>query len=534
MVSQNNKCNWSSPLRRYWSNVNVFTSSIAILVLLWDFFMYFNILFMRYFISTGAGESGTKGIILDALYYLVFFSFPLFGLLADVCVGRYRAIMAGIILCFVSLIFGGVGFVIYSFYANKTILLILYGIAYITGVSGYTSFKANIVQYNIDQLVGASADELSAVIYWHSVAVPISFTIFELGRCALSSDSFSLMAFIFGGMAISIVLVTHTFFKHKLENVSLIKNPIRLILRVLYYAKKHKYPENRSALTYWEEEVPSRLDLGKRKYGGPFTEEEVEDVKTVFRMLPLLIAVVGLTSTDEVYHWIMSGLIQKPQLKYGSCLISIEFGKFITSVVLFAFYLLLLQPLFTRYIPRMLLRIGAGLFFSLTTVLSKFIIFLFEASDATNAILFTTSWLIIPQILYGIAFALIIPATLEFTVAQSPVQMRGIMVGMWLASMGVGYLINVNPKYFFHCENEFICTSPYYYLTKSAVALLILVLFFVLAKWYKFRVRENEINVHRIAEDHYLRYMKQKDEYKAAGSNTSFNIDEEETQLYFE
>uniref|UniRef100_A0A1X7V432 Uncharacterized protein n=1 Tax=Amphimedon queenslandica TaxID=400682 RepID=A0A1X7V432_AMPQE len=52
---------------------------------------------------------------------------------------------------------------------------------------------------------------------------------------------------------------------------------------------KHKYPENRSALTYWEEEAPSRLDLGKEKYGGPFTEEEVEDVKTVFRMLPLFI-----------------------------------------------------------------------------------------------------------------------------------------------------------------------------------------------------------------------------------------------------
>uniref|UniRef100_A0A1X7SJY2 Uncharacterized protein n=1 Tax=Amphimedon queenslandica TaxID=400682 RepID=A0A1X7SJY2_AMPQE len=38
--------------------------------------------------------------------------------------------------------------------------------------------------------------------------------------------------------------------------------------------RKHKYPENRSALTYWEEEAPSRLDLGKNKYGGPFTEEE--------------------------------------------------------------------------------------------------------------------------------------------------------------------------------------------------------------------------------------------------------------------
>ena len=31
------------------------------------------------------------------------------------------------------------------------------------------------------------------------------------------------------------------------------------------------------------------MDNGKEKFGGPFTEEEVEDVKTVLRLLPLII-----------------------------------------------------------------------------------------------------------------------------------------------------------------------------------------------------------------------------------------------------
>ena len=57
-------------------------------------------------------------------------------------------------------------------------------------------------------------------------------------------------------------------------------NPYHLIYHVLKYAKKHKYPVQRSALTYWEDEIPSRIDLGKSKYGGPFTTEEVENVKT--------------------------------------------------------------------------------------------------------------------------------------------------------------------------------------------------------------------------------------------------------------
>uniref|UniRef100_A0A1X7UPW9 Uncharacterized protein n=1 Tax=Amphimedon queenslandica TaxID=400682 RepID=A0A1X7UPW9_AMPQE len=142
------------------------------------------------------------------------------------------------------------------------------------------NFTVNIIQYNIDQLIGASADELNSVIYWHILSEPLVLFLFYLLECLFYSIS---------GVSVSLVLVSHSFFKHKLENISLIKNPIKLIVRVLCYARKHKYPENRSALTYWEEEAPSRLDLGKDKYGGPFTEEEVEDVKTVFGMLPLFI-----------------------------------------------------------------------------------------------------------------------------------------------------------------------------------------------------------------------------------------------------
>ena len=55
----------------------------------------------------------------------------------------------------------------------------------------------------------------------------------------------------------------------------------------------YKCPENRSALTYWENEMPSRIDLGKKKYGGPFFEEIVEDVKTFWRIVTMLLATAG-------------------------------------------------------------------------------------------------------------------------------------------------------------------------------------------------------------------------------------------------
>ena len=40
-----------------------------------------------------------------------------------------------------------------------------------------------------------------------------------------------------------------------------------------------------SAFTYCEDELPSRMDLGKEKYGGPFTTEPVEDVKAFYGIL---------------------------------------------------------------------------------------------------------------------------------------------------------------------------------------------------------------------------------------------------------
>ena len=80
-----------------------------------------------------------------------------------------------------------------------------------------------------------------------------------------------------------------------------ISNPIKQLIQVLNYARKHTVPERHSALTYWEEDYPSRIDLGKFKNGGPFTVEEVEDAKTVLRLITLLLFV----AVSSVGNWIV-------------------------------------------------------------------------------------------------------------------------------------------------------------------------------------------------------------------------------------
>ena len=45
--------------------------------------------------------------------------------------------------------------------------------------------------------------------------------------------------------------------------------------------------------------VYSRIDLGKRKYGGPLTTEQVEDVKTFFQILVILVAIVFIMDITQ-------------------------------------------------------------------------------------------------------------------------------------------------------------------------------------------------------------------------------------------
>uniref|UniRef100_A0A1X7UME0 Uncharacterized protein n=1 Tax=Amphimedon queenslandica TaxID=400682 RepID=A0A1X7UME0_AMPQE len=146
-----------------------------------------------------------------------------------------------------------------------------------------TIVRVNILPFNIDQLIGSSSGELTAVLHWHNMG-PAIVNIITIHHIKII---YLLVASVF---CVAAVLVSHSLFNHYLDTTPVnTVNPVKLIVRVLCYARKHKYPENRSALTYWEEEAPSRLDLGKNKYGGPFTEEEVEDVKTVLRLIPLVV-----------------------------------------------------------------------------------------------------------------------------------------------------------------------------------------------------------------------------------------------------
>ena len=78
---------------------------------------------------------------------------------------------------------------------------------------------------------------------------------------------------------LSIGLIIDFYFHHKLIQEPVSTNPVSLIVRVMKYAARHKSPVQRNAFTYCENKLPTIEWI--MEYGGPFTTEEVEDVKTL-------------------------------------------------------------------------------------------------------------------------------------------------------------------------------------------------------------------------------------------------------------
>ena len=239
------------------------------------------------------------------------------------------------------------------------------------------------------------------------------------------------------GMTVSVVLITGYLYKYWLDTTSKIVNPVKHIGQVLNYARKNNYPRNHSALTYWEEDYPSRLDFGKEKYSGPFSVEQVEDVKTVLRLISLLISIVGLFCAREFTVNFFS--IPNKTSQFISCFVLNDSLYFSVAVVLILLYQLLIYPCFYKFIPSMLKRIGIGLTFTLLTTLYYVIMLACKDSLYLN----TTSYnaVVVPLILYGIACAFIIPTSLEFTIAQCPHEMREFLVGLGMQQLDLVVLL---------------------------------------------------------------------------------------------
>ncbi len=97
-------------------------------------------------------------------------------------------------------------------------------------------------------------------------------------------------------------------------------------------------------------------------------------------------------------------------------------------------------------------------------------------------------------------YVLLINGILEFLCAQSPYNMRGLLTGYItfhvFLSLSLNFLMNV-----------FLYTRYILYSISTSLSVIGLVLYCLLARWYKRRVRDEDYNAHRVVEEVYDRYL---------------------------
>ena len=242
---------------------------------------------------------------LSYAYVPVLVLLPVAGWIGDSLLGRYRAITVAIFLSAVTHLAIIISFVMLQF--DWTIpAFVIMCISLPAAVFGGGTFFISSLPFVIDQMIGASTDDIIAAIQWYCWAFAVGLAAKYLPICLsiiTQQQNILLLYLSLSFLSLSVVLMTDCLC-HKWLNVHYKKsNPFKIIFKVLNYARKTKYPERRSAFTYIDEEEPSRLDYGKHKFGGPFTEEEVEDVKTILRLLPLFLSGFGaLVASDLAYE----------------------------------------------------------------------------------------------------------------------------------------------------------------------------------------------------------------------------------------
>ena len=569
-------------------------SKAAILIMLWTAIIggiYYVFLGLAVILEIYKSKYGTNFSVYDSLIYailaLVMMFYPLSGFLADACCGRLKITIISLVILLICLIILLIGITLGNAINalshidkhNKGILitvaliafLILF--AFLIGLAGY---QANYIQLGLDQLFEAPSQYLGLFIHyatWAFQSGALSFIpIFYLALCSHNVELNKSLVLTFAILFVlsMAVLLLVSCVKRKWFHIEPgYQNPYKIVYGILKFAKSHKHPLQRSAFTFSENYIPSRLDFAKERFGGPFTTEQVENVKTFLRILLILFAlgpvfVLEVTASYLIFPLFGVHLLHQYTYHKEYCTnkfvweLMFESGTAMTvisTVILFPAYIWIIFCRLQRKLPNFFVRLRIGILLCLLGVVSLLITdvmghvlnrksfvnhtqCIFQATISSNGSLTYPSlnmhWevLIPPTLLLGLGPMLVIATTLEFISAQSPQSMKGLLVGVFFAIRGLFHFLNslviiplsLNQPW---ASKEMIehppvtnCGFVYLVLT-SVIGLIGLILFSLAAKRYKYRTRDEGMFRQYDVEEIYDRYIDQAMTDSYSHSNSS-------------
>lgn len=245
-------------------------------------------------------KSGEALTIYFAIKFLIYTMYPVTGFLADMYFGRYKVIRVGLCVAWV-----GSAFITLSIAITKaeslcdphehchSVIATLVIIGYLIMGAGLTGIRVNLIPFGADQLPDVSGGELSSYFYWYYFCITLGNLIGEGVFFFISKNSSLVYIFLTITITISIFLSTFIAFRHHWLIFPKSGNPLRLVLDVVKSSlERAKKPLQPSAFDVGMPK-PTLLDRARIKYGGSFTLEQVETVKTFFRLLVIVMSSIG-------------------------------------------------------------------------------------------------------------------------------------------------------------------------------------------------------------------------------------------------
>ena len=547
-------------------------------ILLWNFAV---LLAYKMFYDTSAimqvSESSLGPIVINVVITFVAVFSPLAGVLTDVKFSRYKVVLC----CSYALI----AELVLSF----LLLTLIIGISLATGKLNQQHFQVvripiylsltvlvgalvlicvvfliNAFQFGMDQLHDSSTEDHILYIHWYVWLYYTSTLVVNLTWNLLFYDthfvnyidgirlSGFVMLFVVIVAMISLIFVSMCVFRCRrvwflLESPRV--KPYALLCRVIRFAYRHKVPVNRSAFTYCEDEIPSRLDLGKFKYGGPFTTKQVEDVKAFLGVLKVILSLGPAFLLQTIIQAMLPPFSRHNNVFYfignrshqvhiegvaRHIILSNGLLSPLLVVLCIPLYLWFVRPRIVYLVPRMLQRIGMGMVLIVLSFLSTFAMDLvlhlkYEEVDCMfsgygnfyggSVVKFNNStplkvngeslyqnayFFAVQYVLSALINMLIDIAILEFICSQSPYSMKGVLFGVFFSTKsffeGLA-IVSILPFTSWH--TEVLSCGSVFYLVSVAVSLLELGLYFCVARRYKYRTVDEPSNEYRYAEDYY-------------------------------
>ena len=515
-----------------------------VFLLLWQFSV--NLSFSAVLSPSSYVKSSSPGfsLLLGLLTGIIFLLSPLVGFLADIKFGQYKVLLFSTFVVLLSTIIAaltiGSSLLIHDYNDTFHLFVALLFIGQFGLCCGNMVFLTNILQFATSQLRDAPTDHSVAYLhasYWcisASSVIALTWNIpghqfdvyppdktvkFDILQSLILTSIYSISALLL--ITVIYVLIKR---KHWFLTDKYFSNSYKLSLGIARYTWHTNKPQNRSAFTYNEDVKLSRLDYGKKRYGGPFTTENIENIKVLLQIIKILLSVCPFFLLHTAITFSLLSRIHSrsyEKIEENIKVMILDYGMLspLLKLLFIPTYYILIKPYFARYLPSMFKKMGIAMFMTCTSLLVFLLSDIFNYTKNANPqfpcvqgnstylinrhffSVPSTYMFILHHTLSSLSETLLYITIWEFMCSQSPQDMKGMVFGIFYAIQGFYQFFQtaLSVPFFSPWSIDAISCRSMFYILNLMIGLLTLTIYVCLAKTYKYRKRDDIYNPHEPA-----------------------------------